>query len=352
LSEIQFFKSGQIKKLQVSSKFKFFGVLSRMAARKDRNNKTFWDISLMDEEGVIEGKVWANAQWWDRRDPDNPNVQLAPELINSLQGMTVGVQGQVAEFKGQTQFNFNALYFVDQKKYPPHSFVQKSPVPLDVLESGFNTLLAKTTGQLRAFLDFIFRGDFLEKFKAAPAAVSHHHAYVHGLLEHTVSVAGAACSLAEKYAHSGYPVDVEMTVAGAILHDIGKIDAYRLSPAPEMTTPGIVHDHIAIGFAEFSRFASEFDLDENLRNSLGHILLSHHGRKEYGSPVLPATPEALIVSASDELDFKLFCFEDAVREMENGRDVTEFNYSTQRRFWKWKDFPERQMESSQTLKEE
>lgn len=351
MSEVKLFTSGQVKKLQVSSKFKFWGVLSRMAPRKDRNNKTFWDISLMDREGTIEGKVWANAQWWDRRDPEYMNRELDPEMINTLQGKTVGVQGQVAEFKGQTQFNFNSIYLVDQNAYPPHSFVQKSPVPLEKLETNFKELVGKTSGRLRDFLDFVFSGTYWESFKTAPAAVSHHHAYVHGLLEHTLSVSSAACSLAERYMLSGYPLDIDMTIAGALLHDIGKIGAYRLSPSPEMTIPGVVLDHIAIGFSEFSRLASEFGLEKELRDPLGHILLSHHGCKEYGSPVLPATPEALIVSAADELDFKLFCYEDSIKELESDRSITEFNYSTQRRFWKWKDFQETGIDVSPDLQE-
>jgi len=341
VSEVKFFKSNQIKKLQVSSKFRFFGVLSRIASRRDRNNKIFWDISLMDEEGAIEGKVWANAQWWDRRDIEDINKELAPEEISGLQGMSVGVQGQVVEFKGQSQFNFNTIYLVDQEKYPPHRFVQKSPVPFEKLDSDFDALIKMTSGKLRNFLEFVFSGDRLLNFKTAPAAVSHHHAYVHGLLEHTVSVAFAAYRLAEYYRSTSYPLDVEVTVAGALLHDIGKLGTYKLSPSPEMTIPGVVHDHIAIGFADFSQLASEFGLDEDTKNALGHIILSHHGCKEYGSPVLPATPEALIVSAADELDFKLFCYEDAIHEMDKDKQVTEFNYSAQRRFWKWKDFPSR-----------
>lgn len=305
----------------------------------------------MDEKGMIEGKVWANAQWWDRRDLEKMDKELSPETIKDIQGMSVGVQGQVVEFKGQSQFNFNAIYLLDQEKYPPHRFVQKSPVPLEKLESDFYGLIEKTSGNLKAFLEFVFSGDYLLNFKTAPAAVSHHHAYVHGLLEHTVGVASSAYRLAESYKASSYPLDVEITIAGALLHDIGKLGTYKLSPSPEMTIPGVVHDHIAIGFAEFSRLASEFGLDEDTRNALGHIILSHHGCKEYGSPVLPATPEALIVSAADELDFKLFCYEDAISEMDNDRRITEFNYSAQRRFWKWKDFPQKDDKRQDTAEE-
>ena len=305
----------------------------------------------MDEKGMIEGKVWANAQWWDRRDLEKMDKELSPETIKDIQGMSVGVQGQVVEFKGQSQLNFNAIYLLDQEKYPPHRFVQKSPVPLEKLESDFYGLIEKTSGNLKAFLEFVFSGDYLLNFKTAPAAVSHHHAYVHGLLEHTVGVASSACRLAESYKASSYPLDVEITIAGALLHDIGKLGTYKLSPSPEMTIPGVVHDHIAIGFAEFSRLASEFGLDEDTRNALGHIILSHHGCKEYGSPVLPATPEALIVSAADELDFKLFCYEDAISEMDNDRRITEFNYSAQRRFWKWKDFPQKDDKRQDTAEE-
>lgn len=331
-----FDNSEDVRKLEVNQKFSTVGVVARITPRKDRNNRTFWDLIIMDEKGQIEGKIWANATWWDLKDPSEKKV-LDPEkpgFIPGLQGKSLGVQGQVAEFRGQSQFNFNAIYFLDQSKYPPHEFVQKSPVPIEELESEFWEMVNHCGRDLKVFLGYMFSGQLWELFRLAPAAVTHHHAYVHGLLEHTLGVTRCARSIADTYAGSGMNVEVDLVVAGSLIHDIGKIEAYSLSPAPEMTLPGIVMDHIALGYAAFSRIAEDFGLDNSLKLSLGHILLSHHGCKEFGSPVLPATPEALIVAAADELDFKLFCYEDSVSILDEGKSVSEYNHSTGRRFWK------------------
>jgi len=331
-----FDNSEDVRKLEVNQKFSIAGVVARITPRKDRNNRTFWDLAIMDEKGQIEGKIWANATWWDLTVPSEKRVMdpEKPGFIPGLQGKSLGVQGQVSEFRGQSQLNFNAIYYLDQSRYPPHEFVQRSPVPIEELEREFRDMVNACGKEIRAFLRHLFSGQLWESFRLAPAAVTHHHAYVHGLLEHTLGVTRCARSMADTYAGSGMNVEVDLVVAGSLIHDIGKIEAYSLSPAPEMTLPGIVMDHIALGYAAFSRIAEDFGLDNSLKLSLGHILLSHHGCREFGSPVLPATPEALIVAAADELDFKLFCYEDSVSALDEGKAVSEYNHSTGRRFWK------------------
>ncbi len=337
MSEAEYMKTAEIKKLPPSKKFKLWGVVSRIDSRKDRNNKTFWDIVLMDEQGQIQGKVWSNAQWLDRQDPSIKDRELPAEKIVEIEGCTVGVQGQVVEFRGQSQYNFNAIYFVHQSEYPPHDFVQKSPVPVVRLERAFTDLKGSCSGQIADFLDFVFTGELWKDFRVAPAAVSHHHAYVHGLLEHTVRVASSAKNIALSYTEGCYDVDHDIVVAGCLLHDLGKIDAYNLNPAPGISIPGFIHDHIALGYAKFSELSKAFELDENLFLHLGHILLSHHGRKEFGSPVLPSTLEAMIVSSADELDFKLFCYKNSIDDLEEDKEISEYNQSTGRRFWKWRE---------------
>lgn len=335
VSSAGYLKTGEIKKLAPSGKFKLWGVVARINSRKDKNDRTFWDLALMDEEGQIEGKAWANSQWFDRQDPNVKDKFLDEDQILNIEGKTVGVQGQVVEFRGQPQYNFNAIYYVHQGEYPPHDFVQKSPVPVMELENSFNELLDISNGQINDFLRHVFSGNLYKVFKVAPAAVAHHHAYVHGLLEHTVRVTSSARAIAESYIKGGYPVELDYVIAGGLLHDLGKIDAYLLNPAPGISVPGFIHDHIALGYAKLSDLARDFGLNERAFLHLGHILLSHHGCKEFGSPVLPATLEAMIISSSDELDFKLFCYKNSVENLDAGQDISEFNNSTGRRFWNW-----------------
>lgn len=326
----------EIKKLAQGNAFKGIFVVLQIFQRSDKRGHPYWDLSVMDSEGILEAKVWSDAKWWDCRVRDTGHAAspLSVEEIGALKGKTIGVKGKVVDFKGQAQINLTCLCLLDQEAYPPSEYVRKSPIPLEDLERRFERLIASCRPELEGFLRQVFCGELLKRFRDYPAAVSHHHAYAHGLLEHTVSVAEVACSLARTYQTAGFPVDVDLTVAGALLHDIGKTEAYILSPVPEMTTAGAVLDHVAIGYALFDRFAKTYGLKPDLALALAHILLSHHGLKEYGSPVLPATPEALIVSAADELDFRLFCWTDSIEGTPEGQEISAFNGSTQRRFWR------------------
>lgn len=330
----------EIRNLADGQAFKGSFVVQKISRRKDKNDRPFWDLLVMDRTGTVEGKVWSDAVWFDFPDDAEPLRIDNEDRIgrDGLDGQTVGLRGKKVTFNGRPQVNFTALYLLDQKSHPPHDFVQRSPVPEEELRRRFEALRALCPGPVGAFLDFVFSGERGAAFFVAPAAVSHHHAYVHGLLEHTVSVAENAFALARSNRDRGLSVDVALTVAGALIHDLGKIESYVLNPTPEVTVEGTFLDHIPLGFALFSRLADEFGLEGEERTLLGHIILSHHGQKEYGSPVLPASPEALIVAAADELDFRLFCWSEAVSDLDEGKEISDFHRSTQRRFWKRSPF--------------
>jgi 3'-5' exoribonuclease len=136
-------------------------------------------------------------------------------------------------------------------------------------------------------------------------------------------------------------LELDIVIAGALLHDLGKLEAYRLSPTPGMTLEGTVMEHIILGYHRLMNLAEEYakdaktvGLDTRRTLALGHILVSHHGSREFGSPVLPATPEALIVSMADDLDFKLFCWKEQVSLLDGEKEITDFVAPVQRRFWK------------------
>ncbi len=260
-------KTGEIRRMSKDERFKVLGVVSRASVRKDKNGKNYWDIALMDEEGVIEGKIWGNSRWWDKRGESQTEVGDPAEspIFSELVGKTLGLAGQVTEFKGQPQYNFSGVYYMNQEKFPPHQFVQRSPIGQDTLEKEFLDLLESCGGQVEAFLRYVFfERKLWDRFKDWPAAVAHHHAYVGGLLEHTVAVARTARSLAGTYSESGYEINVPVAVAGALLHDLGKMDSYRLVPAPEMTVVGTVIDHIVLGYSTFTPLRRDFGLEERL----------------------------------------------------------------------------------------
>ncbi|MCL1875133.1 MAG: HD domain-containing protein [Synergistaceae bacterium] len=330
-------KTSEIKKMQKDEKFYVLGVVTRSSVRKDKNGRPYWDIAIMDGDGSIEGKVWSNCIWYAYEDGGKDIIgdPLSDSRTSILEGKTLGLLGQIGEYKGQAQYAFNAVYYVDQDKYPPHSFVQRSPISPDELEKEFTKLRNVCSEPLKGFLNFVFdTKKYWDKFKDWPAAVTHHHAYVGGLLEHSVTTTRVARYIAKVYRSLGMEIDIDLVTAGALLHDIGKLEAYTLNPAPNMVTEGNVIDHVALGYKILSGLSEEYGLESKLSLALAHIVLSHHGSKEFGSPVLPAIPEAFVVSAADDLDFRLFCWQESVSTLEEDKEITDFHYAMQRRFWK------------------
>jgi 3'-5' exoribonuclease len=339
----------EVKKLPKDATFYVLGVISRFVQRRDKNDRPFWDIAVMDGEGQIEGKVWGNSEWWDiRGDVRYKTDPIEDENFKTLEGRSVGLQGKIVEFRDQNQFNFNAVYYVDQEKYPPHSFVRRSPLPADKMERDFRELVGACGEPMRAFLEHLFfERDVWRDYSTCPAAVSLHHAYVGGLLEHSLTTTRSAVAIARSYVEDGFAVDADLVIAGGLLHDLGKLESYRLSPSPEVTLEGNIVDHIVLGYRRFMNMAEEYGLDRKTSLAIGHILVSHHGSREFGSPVLPATPEALVVSIADDLDFKLYCWREQTSQIEGEREITDFVPTLQRRFWKshGKDAPGKEAEA-------
>jgi 3'-5' exoribonuclease len=325
-----------IKKLASSEAFKGIFVVNGLLKKTDKNGRPYWEMTVSDQNGCLNAKIWSDAGWWDRSTPDlesKPDM-LTESQINGLKGKVVGITGKVADFRGQLQYNFNAITLLNQEKYSPTQYIAHSEIPLPVLQERLEAIINSCRPEIRDFLKAVFDGETGRAFHDAPAAVSNHHAYAHGLLEHSLAVMDSAKAMAGIYRDIYPSLDMDIVVAGALLHDIGKIYSYSMSPVPEITLPGAVLDHIALGYAAFDKLAGVAGLSSEARLAIGHILLSHHGQKEFGSPVLPATLEALIVSAADELDFRLFCWKDAVKDLLPGQNISAFHFAAQRRFWR------------------
>ena len=161
------------------------------------------------------------------------------------------------------------------------------------------------------------------RFREAPAAKYYHQAYRHGLLDHTVSVAQAVSAAA-----SSFPgIDRDVAIAGALLHDIGKTIAYNDDPlAIDLTDAGRLQGEIPLGYYLVRREVERIrGFDQDLAQAILHIVLSHHGSYENGSPVLPATREATLVHAIDNLGGKLGSFDRIERGLADGEAWSRFD---------------------------
>jgi len=212
------------------------------------------------------------------------------------------------------------------QEYDPAELASTSHVPLDRLEQDLRQLLETIQDpQLGALLDRFFgaRSPRWDRFRDAPAAKVYHQAYRHGLLEHTLSVAQAVSAAAAFFPG----IDRDVAVTGALLHDIGKTEAYNEDAmAIDLTDAGRLHGEIPLGYYLVRREIEEIaGFDPGVAQAVLHIILSHHGALEHGSPVVPCTREAVLVHMIDNLGGKLGSFDRLERELPEGERWSSFD---------------------------
>jgi 3'-5' exoribonuclease len=192
-------------------------------------------------------------------------------------------------------------------------------LPADRMEADLRELVGTVQcGHLRALLDRVFApgSETWAAFREAPAAKRYHQAYRHGLLEHSLTVAQAVSAISATFGG----VDRDVAVTGALLHDIGKLDAYTRDPlAIDLTDLGRLQGEIALGYYRVRRLIEDLPgFPSELAAAVLHIILSHHGQLEHGSPVLPATREATLVHMVDNLGGRLGSFDRLEKALPDG----------------------------------
>ncbi len=197
---------------------------------------------------------------------------------------------------------------------------------VEQLEQDFRELIATVQSpHLSALLGRVFAPDSVawERFRDAPAAKHYHHAYEHGLLEHSLTVAQAVSALSAIFAG----VNRDLAVSGALLHDIGKLDTYASTEEQiEMTDAGRLQGEIVLGYTMIRDQIALIDgFPAYLQQALLHIVLSHHGALEHGSPVVPCTREATLVHMADNLGSKLGSFDRVERELDTGAQWASYD---------------------------
>jgi len=280
--------------------------------RRKRNGEPWLRLVLGDASGTAEAVAWEDA-----------------EVLYAIAAPGTAVEiGGVFEMSERwgAKIKLTALREAAADEYDPTDLAAESEVSLDDLEGKLRQLLETVQEpQLRELLDRFFgeRSPIWERFRDAPAAKVYHQAYRHGLLEHTVSVAQAVSAAANFFPG----IDREVAVAGALLHDIGKTVAYNDDPlAIDLTDAGRLQGEIPLGYYTVRREIEEIPgFDPGLAQAVLHIILSHHGSLEHGSPVVPATREAVLVHMIDNLGGRLGSFDRLERELPAGESWSSFD---------------------------
>jgi 3'-5' exoribonuclease len=280
--------------------------------RRKRNGEPWLRLALGDATGSVEAVSWEDAE---------------ARYAAAAPGTAVFVAGvfEVSERWG-AKLKLSELREAAADEYDPADLAAESEVSLEALEGKLRQLLETVQApQLRELLDRFF-GDgspTWARFRDAPAAKVYHQAYRHGLLEHTVSVAQAVSAAANFFPG----IDRDVAVAGALLHDIGKTEAYNDDPlAIDLTDAGRLQGEIPLGYYTVRREIEQIPgFDPALAQAVLHIILSHHGSLEHGSPVLPATREAVLVHMIDNLGGRLGSFDRLERELPAGESWSSFD---------------------------
>jgi 3'-5' exoribonuclease len=288
-----------------------FGVRER-ELRQRRNGGDWLRLVVCDRSGTVEAVVW-------------DGVEEAFEV--AAPGTAVKVAGRFGLHPQYgPKITIEAIRRASPDEFEDSDLANGPEVPVERLEADLRDLLETIQNpQLRALLDRFFGGDspIWARFREAPAAKYYHQAYRHGLLDHTVSVAQAVST-----ASSAFPgIDRDIAVAGALLHDIGKTMAYNDDPlAIDLTDAGRLQGEIPLGYYLVRREIERVEgFDPGLAQAIFHIVLSHHGAYENGSPVLPATREATLVHSIDNLGGKLGSFDRIERGLADGEAWSRFD---------------------------
>jgi 3'-5' exoribonuclease len=213
-----------------------------------------------------------------------------------------------------------------EHEYERHDLVDGPAHPVQILESDLRELESTIQNRyLRALLAELL-GPETETwawFREAPAAKRYHQAYRHGLLEHSLTVAQAVSAISATFGG----IDRDVAVTGALVHDIGKLDAYEITgDAIGMTDKGRLYGEISLGYYRVRRATDSIDgFPEELAQALAHIVLSHHGSLEHGSPVVPCTREATLVHMADNLGARMGSFDRLQKSLATGEEWSAFD---------------------------
>lgn len=291
--------------------------------RNNRNGQPFIQLELRDRTGSLMGRMW--------------NVGEA-QFRTFEAGDYLKVRGKVQLYNGALQMIVTAFERVEPAGLNPEDFLPQANVETGRLLDRLWTILQSVKDPHLKALVQAFRIDdlFVGEFSLCPAGVKNHHAYLGGLLEHVVTLLEAADRLAPLYP----AVDRDLWLMGVFLHDVGKVRELGFKQTFSYTDAGQLVGHLVQGVqmldekvAKAAELTGEhFPPELYLR--LAHVIVSHHGEYEYGSPKLPMTIEAMAVYALDNLDAKLHQVARELREDRGASAWTQFNPSLNRRFFK------------------
>jgi 3'-5' exoribonuclease len=266
-----------------------FFCLSSVALReKKTGGGQYLALSLTDKTGSLEARMWD---------------EVAEAFAGCSEGCYVKVQGQVSKYQGKWQITLTKMRSAAANEVDTSDFQPVSEFPVEQMDGELRAIVAafRDDDLRRLVLAFLDDEEIGPAFRVAPAAKVLHHAWISGLLEHVLALVKVLKAVAPFYPE----VNEDLLLTGAILHDIGKVKELSWKTSFNYTLEGQLVGHISIAqglLREKVQLLGPFP--EKKRVLVEHMILSHHGKYEFGSPKLPMTPEAMLLSAMDDVEAK------------------------------------------------
>lgn len=277
-----------LNEYSVGEDAQLFLLLTKVEKKITRTGKEFLNLELRDISGTISAKMWDGFEVF---------FQSASE------GKITKLDCKFDEYNGNSQLIINRIRLTNKSDGVSHSdFLPRSQRDFDEMKKEWADFVGElTNGYLKTLIQKIFDPETKEKYFNVPAGKAWHHAYIHGLLEHTleiIKICKTACDIHPE-------LNRDLIIAGAILHDFGKVEELTYETNFDYTDKGKLVGHIVIAAMRIEEKANEIqDFPETLKNQLIHLVLSHQGKLEHASPVIPKMPEAVVLYHADELSAK------------------------------------------------
>jgi len=283
--------------------------VQEIAKKKTKNGDDFLDLTVMDKTGRMPAKLWNSVDEYGR-------------LIRA--GDVFKISGEIRDYKGKKQMTIHHLRAIaaSDKDFNPDDCVESPPFDsAALLEKTFALLSANLTTPCLLQLVQLFKEEYGAALQQAYGAQKIHHAFAGGLLQHTHSLLEMALVLAPHYG-----LDKELLLVGALFHDIGKTAEFKTQPALETTLEGGLLGHVIISLKFFLNLKNRIDdFPDALSARIEHLIVSHHGEKEFGAPEVPKTPEAYLLHVLDLLDSRMNIFNEGLKNGDSQKLFSEFN---------------------------
>jgi len=301
----------ELNTLSKNDKIDHFLLIRRIELRSTKSGNDFLSTELGDKTASINANIWEGF------------TEIA---VRGKVGDVVKVTGTVEEYQGALQIRVSSIRLALEKdKVKPQDFLPVSKRNPDEMKKEFNQKLKSISEKhLKKLLPNIFNEDRFGKFCLVPAGKSWHHGYIHGLLEHTLEI----IKICELMCEFHPELNRDLLISGAMLHDLGKIEELSYDSAFEYTDKGKLIGHIVIASNLVRDEIKKLpDFPVELENNLIHLILSHQGKLEHASPVVPKTAEAITLYHADELSAKVNAYKGAIEaELKPDSNWTKFIY--------------------------